>query len=107
MQVQANKISNIRWKVGVALASKKAVRLDRPYVSLMFDITNGSKVIETHSMEMSIQQFRVCFSISLFLFFHGQHLLLSDRISSQRLKKLPQKWIPVEDDYFPKKKILD
>ena len=40
------RLSNLQWRLGVALSSSKCARLSTPYVSLSFDIVdnNGSKV---------------------------------------------------------------
>lgn len=63
-----NRILNFRWQLGVALAqssgrSDGSIRLDRPYVSICFDVMGSDGTLLSQSAELSIPQFQVGYTM--------------------------------------------
>jgi hypothetical protein len=51
------RLSNLKWRLGVALASSKSKNLSAPYVSLSFDVTTSDGSTRKETMEMTYLEF--------------------------------------------------
>jgi hypothetical protein len=58
----SGKLSNFKWRVGVALSSNKCKNLSSPYVLVSFDICELNGSIVHHACELSFEEFKVRFS---------------------------------------------
>mmetsp|Transcript_8071 Transcript_8071/g.13430 ORF Transcript_8071/g.13430 Transcript_8071/m.13430 type:complete len:193 (+) Transcript_8071:59-637(+) len=54
----SGKLLNLKWRVGVAIASSKCKSLGHPYVLLTFDIKETDGSLSHHSMELTYDEFR-------------------------------------------------
>lgn len=99
-EIRRNRILNFRWQLGVALARSSmqpdgSIRLERPYVSISFDVIGSDGVLRSQSAELSIPQFKVrcrCsryeFPITVWIMI----VFIIYRNSNRSLKKLHCKW---------------
>jgi hypothetical protein len=51
------RVTNLQWKLGVALASSKCKMLSSPYVALSFDTMTSDGVTRKETLEMTYQEF--------------------------------------------------
>ena len=56
------RVTNLQWKLGVAIASSKCKNLSSPYVALSFDNTTSDGVTRKETMEMTYPEFSEFFS---------------------------------------------
>ena len=56
------RVTNLQWRLGVALASSKCKNISSPYVALSFDVTTSDGVTIKETMEMTYPEFSDFFS---------------------------------------------
>ena len=54
---QSAKLSNLHWRLGVALASSTCKSLLSPYVSLSFNVKDGNGNTKVHTSELTYREF--------------------------------------------------
>jgi COMM domain containing 6 len=65
MTVGVGSLVEFEWKLGVAVSSNNCQNLNSPFVRVTLKVKDINHQINSHTFEMSIQEFKV-FSSSLF-----------------------------------------
>ena len=52
------RVSNVKWRLGVAVASSTCKKLSAPYVSLAFDVTISDGTKKRHTLELTYSEFQ-------------------------------------------------
>ena len=55
---------DVQWKVGVAMSSDECKSLSSPFVTLSLTVANPSGQLQTHTLELTMIQFRVSLASS-------------------------------------------
>ncbi len=55
---QGGTLFGLKWRIGVALDSSTVKNLTAPYVTLSFNVRQTSGTVESHSLELTIPEFK-------------------------------------------------